>query len=92
MCDALISFLLNCLLLTRIEMKEAGALGAVRVVGVGSEQRSTMWVSLVLLIFEGLGKSYSQLEARISAGTSSAVTGWIGHLIQWGFRCSSSTY
>lgn len=38
MCDALISFLLNCLLLTRIEVKEAGALGAVRVVEVSGKR------------------------------------------------------
>lgn len=34
-----------------------------------------MWVSLVLLFFRALGKSYSQLEARASADTSSAVSG-----------------
>lgn len=34
-----------------------------------------MWVSLVLPILRALGKSYSQLEVRISADTSSAVSG-----------------
>jgi len=39
-----------------------------------TEWQNTVWVSPVLIL-RALGNSYSQLEARISADTSSAVSG-----------------